>query len=1709
MALRLPVVHLLNNISSSGLPLDKSGQPLIVLDAWIAGHHARVLIDTGATTEFISERYVRKHNLACVRGEFGVARAAFGGATPLTEELRGALTSFDGTAVSKEGLATEQAATYSQAVTYIVAPLVGYDAVAGWSFLDGPSAAIIEPAGRSVRMHTADGGAVLCRGRGQWQAQQQLLAASMAQQPHSAGAQQLLHSLAVERWGRAARTQPQHTDSGIRRSAVGSCSSVMPAHELNALLRERPGDIEAVFIVKHNGVVSRAAADLADGVSGQPLSSERASRTPDATYTACVRAGEVQLFSVLAEPAQASGTATFDDARMEAEAKALRSEPLTAWASVFPPSLPPGLPPRRAVDHQIELVPGAKPASFGARRMSPLEIAECGKQLGELERAGKIRPSKSPHGAPILFVVKKDGTMRMVIDYRALNANTVKNRYQLPLVDVLFDHLQGAKVFSKLDLRSGYYQIRVDAADVAKTAFSTRYGHYEFLVLPMGLTNAPATFMHLMQSTFREELDKTVLVFLDDILVYSRSVAEHREHLRVVLDKLRASQLYAKLSKCEFYRPEVEFLGHIVGQHGLRMMDDKLRAIAEWPQPRTQKDVEQFLGLAGYYRRFIRAFSRIAAPLAALTGSPGRKGGARRPPAKRFQWAAEEQQAFEALKHALASGACLVLADHAFPFEVQTDASGYAIGAVLQQDQGRGMQPVAFMSKKMTDAETRYTTRDQEWLAVKRALEGWRHYLHGKHFVVKSDHESLQGIRTHPLSSKRGRRWEETLAEFDFTVEYIKGATNVVADGLSRAAAGGEPKQAKAGPLPEQAAEATAEPARAEASVAHLLQRRAANSEERRLYALGLHHVHAIDATEPLMELIRRAARHDDTYQLLVQGPAEALEQQELQLLGGLLYCSDARGGQLVLPAGEPLHAHVLGQLHDAPVMGHRGRDGTIAGVKQRFYWRGMDAEVAAYVAGCDQCQRGKESNRAPQGVPTPLAVPTRAWEQVSLDFIMPLPRSTAGNDAVMVCVDKLTKYVSLTAHKQTATAGDVARLLYDAVVRHHGVPHSLLSDRDVRFTSAEWRTFWAQQGTALVMGTAYHPQSDGQTERTNRTLETMLRAHVSFGQRDWDAHLVAAEMAINTTKQASTGFTPYFLNHGVEMRLAIDNQLQLPVGAGAAHPGGLERAKQHQAALAHARAALAAAGAKQARDAAGVKRTPTFRVGDRVWLSTQHLRAVGTHRTPKLSPKFIGPYTILELRGANAALIDGPLNWRGHRVINFERLKAHVDGLQAHPSRALQHHRPEPLSEDADGGRSYEVESILAHRRAGKQLRYLVKWTGFPVEDATWERESTLELARDALEEYKVGLPRHTIAAVRALRRPRAAPKPAAQRPTPLTRWLATAPRTREPNTRSEEELERMSMAKYGGADSQAAEAQRNSSAALPVDSEEPTREMITAKYGGPESLGRRVHDTLRAAEQHRPAAHKQRARSTRTQRARLAAVPEGSEPAPRSAAPAARRTMAQRSMLMRHTAATESARQAASDAARLVLPPAVDRPPPHPRTGVIHMPAQRCTARTHSGVQCTRSTRRGEYCWSHLRMVHGLCIRQSSIAGGGLGLVAARDFAQGEKLADYAGDLIRTEDDTATGPYWLYIGGLLNIDAARTNAGPGRSANDGHAVDGGRDRNNAVFAVPSGKRTACLRAKRAIRSGEEIFVGYGAAYWRHARKLERLAAEGAKGAG
>ncbi|RYF05295.1 MAG: RNA-directed DNA polymerase, partial [Deltaproteobacteria bacterium] len=360
----------------------------------------------------------------------------------------------------------------------------------------------------------------------------------------------------------------------------------------------------------------------------------------------------VSMMQVAAE--QADGERELLPLSERATAEQMVQRVLSRHKAVFPEELPKLPAEARAEELRcpINLKEGTVPFGRYGVRMTQEHTVAAEKMLKELLAKGFIRPSRSPWGSPMFLVAKPDGGLRMVIDYRALNKATVRNRYPLPRVDELFDQLQGARYFSKLDLRTGYWQIRMAEDDIAKTAFTSRHGHFEWTVMPMGLTNAPAEFMALMENTFREELNKFVLVFLDDILIYSRTLEEHEQHLNVVLERLGAAKLYGKLSKCQFARAEVEFLGHYVGRSGVRMVDGKVAAVQNWPTPRTQKDVEQFIGLAGYYRRFIDGFSRLAAPLTELCGTLTKaKGGAvRKPPQKQFVWGEAQAEAFERLK---------------------------------------------------------------------------------------------------------------------------------------------------------------------------------------------------------------------------------------------------------------------------------------------------------------------------------------------------------------------------------------------------------------------------------------------------------------------------------------------------------------------------------------------------------------------------------------------------------------------------------------------------------------------------------------------------------------------------------------------------------------------------------------------------------------------------------------------------------------------------------------------------------------------------------------------------------------------------------------------------------------------------------------------------------------------------------------------------
>nr|KYP33904.1 Retrovirus-related Pol polyprotein from transposon 17.6 [Cajanus cajan] len=444
------------------------------------------------------------------------------------------------------------------------------------------------------------------------------------------------------------------------------------------------------------------------------------------------------------------------------------------FPEVFPKDVC-SLPPERETEFSIDLVLGTSPISIAPYRMSPKELAELKKQIEELQEKQFIRPSVSPWGAPVLLVKKKDGSMRLCVDYRQLNKVTIKNKYPLTRMDDLMDQLVGACVFSKIDLRSRYYQIRVRAEDVPKTAFRTRYGHYEYLVMPFGVTNAPGVFMDYMNKIFHPYLDRFVVVFIDDILVYSKTREEHVEHLRIVLQTLKEKQLYAKLSKCEFWLDSVNFLGHVISEGGIAVDLVKVEAVFEWSAPRSIFEIRSFLGLTGYYRRFIENFSRLALPLTRLTKKD-----------QPFVWDSRCEESFQELKRRLTCAPVLLLLDPSKTFKVFCDASKLGLGGVLMQEG----KVVAYASRQLKAHEQNYPTHDLELAAVVFVLKLWRHYLFGSRFEVFSDHKSLKYLFDQKELNMRQRRWLEFFKDYDFQLSYHPGKANVVVDALSRKSLG-------------------------------------------------------------------------------------------------------------------------------------------------------------------------------------------------------------------------------------------------------------------------------------------------------------------------------------------------------------------------------------------------------------------------------------------------------------------------------------------------------------------------------------------------------------------------------------------------------------------------------------------------------------------------------------------------------------------------------------------------------------------------------------------------------------------------------------------------------------------------------------------------------------------------------------------------------
>nr|ACS91357.1 polyprotein [Coix lacryma-jobi] len=584
------------------------------------------------------------------------------------------------------------------------------------------------------------------------------------------------------------------------------------------------------------------------------------------------------------------------------------------FPDVFPEELP-GLPPDRNVEFVIELQPGTAPVSRRAYRMAPKELAELKTQLQELLEKGFIRPSSSPWGCPAIFVKKKDKTLRMCVDYRPLNDVTIKTKYPLPRIDLLFDQLVGAKVFSKIDLRSGYHQIKIRPEDIPKTAFTTRYGLYEYLVMSFGLTNAPAHFMYLMNSVFMPELDKFVVVFIDDILVYSKTKEEHAEHLRIVLTRLREHQLYAKFSKCAFWLEEVQFLGHVLSAKGIAVDPGKVQDILKWKSPTTVHQVRSFLGMAGYYRRFILGFSKIAKPITELLKNQ-----------VKFKWTPECEQAFQTLKKLLTTAPILAQPDIEKPFDVYYDASGIGLGCVLMQE-GR---VIAYASRQLKRHEEHYPTHDLELAAVVHALKIWRHYLLGNKCHMYTDHKSLKYIFTQEDLNMRQRRWLELIKDYDLEIHYHPGKANVVADALSR------------------------NPHCSCLSVAPMHFSLCQELEKLGIEIVLQGSLNNIRVKPTIREEIIAAQKVNKGISHIIAkikaGETTCFRVDE----AGVLWFKD----RLVVPKVPKLRQKILDEAHLTRLAIHPGSNKMYQDLKQRFWWTKMKIEIARYVARCDTVKK-------------------------------------------------------------------------------------------------------------------------------------------------------------------------------------------------------------------------------------------------------------------------------------------------------------------------------------------------------------------------------------------------------------------------------------------------------------------------------------------------------------------------------------------------------------------------------------------------------------------------------------------------------------------------------------------------------------------------------------------------------------------------------
>ena len=872
---------------------------------------------------------------------------------------------------------------------------------------------------------------------------------------------------------------------------------------------------------------------------------------------------------------------------------------------------------------------------------------------------------------------KKSGELRPVIDYRGLNSVTVKNRYPLPLINEMLYRFANARIFSKIDLRGAYNLVRIKEGDEWKTAFRCRFGHFEYRVMPFGLTNAPAVFQNLMNEILHDYLDVFCVVYLDDILIYSQNPTDHTDHVRWVLTRLKENMLFAKFEKCVFSVHKVEFLGYIISDLGIEMDPKRISSIESWPTPVNIKTLQSFLGFANFYRMFIPNYSTTIVPLLTLLKKN-----------QPFNWTNVCAEAFQNLKNIFKSANILNHPDSSKAFVVEADASDFAIGGVLSQEYDGMLRPVAYYSRKLSSPEINYEVHDKELLAIVACFYQWRPFLlsNTEPIQVITDHQNLLHFSTSKKLNRRQVRWSLFLTNFNFQITFWPGVQGGKPDALSQRI------DYQLQPTDPQVKD----------------QEQILLSKDK--FVLGTTQV---QAKLVLLDRIKLAQAEDGSIN-------KHYDNKNFQVTDDCLLYRN----RIVIP--ESMKMEILQACHDLPFAGHPGVRKTFELISRTYWWSTSCRDCKSYVESCELCARAKPERKKPAGLLNPLPIPPRPWHSISMDLITDLP-VVGGVNSILVIVDRFTKMSHFIACNKTINSFKLADLFFDQIVRLHGFPRDIVSDRGSIFVSQFWSSLLKNYGISQSLSSAYHPQTDGQTERVNQELEQYLRIYADQQQQNWLKNLSMAELCYNSRFHSAIQMSPFCANYGYEPVFDGSTEL-LPES-----PPTVQvyvTTLQDNIGIIKEELKIASESSKYFADKK--RRHEEFKVGDLVYLSKQNIKT--TRPCAKLDWKCLGPFRIIKKINPVLYQLKLPLSMkRIHDVFHISLLSRYKTSNL--PGRL--HYSPPPIHIDETGD-FYEVKDILDVKKVNGIYHFLISWKGYSDSDNSWEPEENLVNCRELVNNFK-----------------------------------------------------------------------------------------------------------------------------------------------------------------------------------------------------------------------------------------------------------------------------------------------------------------------------------------------------------------------------------